>query len=335
MPNAPSPSVSPSPSPKVSVVMVTYNHEKFIAQAIESVLMQRTSFPIELVVGEDCSTDDTREIVRRYAAARPDIIRLVFHEKNVGAYENGQDVLAACQGEYIALLEGDDYWTSPDKLQRQADYLDAQPACALCFHRTLIQVNEETPSEEFKIRKRKPVYTLCDYLDNDVEISTCSTFYRRALLGPFPPWFRQLGMCDVPMRALLAQKGDIGFLDEVMGVYRIHAGGIWSVGQMVWASPVLEVRSKMLLEIYEHLQAHLAGACNLPVRRRIAEACFDLVFCRKEQGDLAGMRKYLLRAWKERIFPPGLSKVAIAKTVALAFMPGLFALRRRFLARSA
>lgn len=78
------------------------------------------------------------------------------------------------------------------------------------------------------------------HLDNDVEISTCSTFYRRALLGPFPPWFRQLGMCDVPMRALLAQKGDIGFLDEVMGVYRIHAGGIWSVGQMVWASPVLE-----------------------------------------------------------------------------------------------
>ena len=135
MPNAPSPSVSPSPSPKVSVVMLTYNHEKFIAQAIESVLIQRTNFPIELVVGEDCSTDGTREIVRRYAAARPDIIRLVFHEKNVGAYENGQDVLAACQGEYIALLEGDDYWTSPDKLQRQADYLDAQPACALCFHR--------------------------------------------------------------------------------------------------------------------------------------------------------------------------------------------------------
>jgi hypothetical protein len=315
--------------------MFTYNHEKFIGQAIESVIMQEVDFDLELVIGEDFSTDRTREIVESYHRRYPGIIRLILQPHNIGANRNCFATLDACKGEYIALLEGDDFWTSPNKLQNQADYLDAQPACALCFHRTLIQLDDETPSEELKIRKRKPVYTLCDYLDNDVEISTCSTFYRRALLGAFPPWFRQVGMLDVPIRALLAQKGDIGFLDEVMGVYRIHAGGIWSVGQMVWASPVLEVRSKMLLEIYEHLQAHLAGACNLPVRRRIAEACFDLVFCRKEQGDLAGMRKYLLRAWKERIFPPGLSKVAIAKTVALAFIPGLFALRRRFLARSA
>src|SRR5205814_972708 len=97
---------------------------------IESALMQRTSFEYEIVIGEDCSTDNTREIVRSYAQARPDRIRAVFQKRNVGGVANGQATLSACRGEYVAILEGDDYWISDQKLQKQADLLDQRPDSA-------------------------------------------------------------------------------------------------------------------------------------------------------------------------------------------------------------
>ena len=104
---------------KVSIAMVTYNHEKFIAKALDSVLMQRTDFDYEIVIGEDCSSDNTRNIVIEYKRRYPDNIVLFLNEKNLGMYGNCSQVFQACQGEYIAVLEGDDYWTSPDKLQKQ------------------------------------------------------------------------------------------------------------------------------------------------------------------------------------------------------------------------
>ena len=119
---------------KVSVHMITYNHEKFIAQAIESALMQQVDFDYEIVIGEDCSTDRTREIVVAYQQRHPDKIRLLLHEQNVGVSLNDIRVYRACRGEYVAWLEGDDYWTSPHKLQKQADFLDSHPACSACFH---------------------------------------------------------------------------------------------------------------------------------------------------------------------------------------------------------
>ena len=113
--------------PLVSVKMITYNHEPYIAQAIEGVLIQDTDFPIELVIGEDCSTDRTREIVLDYQKHYPKIIRLITSEKNVGAKENGYRTEQACRGKYIAFCEGDDYWHQPLKLQKQVDFLESNP----------------------------------------------------------------------------------------------------------------------------------------------------------------------------------------------------------------
>ena len=97
-------------NPKVSVAMVTYNHAQFIRTAISSVLSQETNFPFELVVGDDCSTDGTTEIVRTLSAAHPDVIRFLHRERNIGASKNFQDVLDNCRGQYIAILDGDDYF---------------------------------------------------------------------------------------------------------------------------------------------------------------------------------------------------------------------------------
>jgi len=118
-------------SPLVSVWMTTYNHEPYIARAIEGVLMQETAFPIELVIGEDCSTDRTREIVMDYQKRRPDVIRVITSDRNVGLFENDRRVNQALRGEYVAFCEGDDYWTHPRKLQMQVDIMEADPGIGL------------------------------------------------------------------------------------------------------------------------------------------------------------------------------------------------------------
>ena len=117
--------------PLVSIIMITYNHERFIAQAIEGVLMQETGFPFELVIGEDCSTDGTRAVCEKYAREHPDRIRLLPAERNLGMNLNARRTLRACRGKYIANCEGDDLWTDAGKLQRQAEYLETHPECVL------------------------------------------------------------------------------------------------------------------------------------------------------------------------------------------------------------
>ena len=119
----------------VSVCMITYNHENFIREAIDGVLMQKTDFPIELIIGEDCSTDGTRKIVMEYARKYPDIIRPLLPDSNLGMMKNFIETMQAATGKYIALCEGDDYWTDPYKLQKQVDFLEANEEYSLCCHR--------------------------------------------------------------------------------------------------------------------------------------------------------------------------------------------------------
>ena len=121
--------------PLVSVCMTTYNHEPYIAEAIESVLAQQTSFGVELVVGEDCSTDRTAAICREYAAKYPDRIRLVTSPENVGWRANYRRTFEACRGKYVAYLDGDDWWCDPRKLQMQADLMESDPGCGMCYTR--------------------------------------------------------------------------------------------------------------------------------------------------------------------------------------------------------
>ena len=134
----------------VSVSMITYNHEAFIAEAIEGVVMQKTTFPFELVIGEDCSTDNTRAICIEYQKKYPDIIRLRLPEKNQGMMLNWINNIESGHGKYIALCDGDDYWTDPYKLQKQVDFMEVNPDFALCSH---------------------SVYTLmCGQLDENIEM---------------------------------------------------------------------------------------------------------------------------------------------------------------------
>lgn len=233
--------------------MVTYKHAPFIAQAIESVLMQQTTFPIELVIGEDCSPDTTREIVRQYAAKYPDVIRPILHEKNVGGAANLAAVKDACRGEYIAVLEGDDYWTDPLKLQRQVDWLDAHPQSALCFHNAeILDEARGGAPRMYCAFDQKELVTLDDLLAKN-PVPTCAVVYRRASFLTLPEQFKKLPMQDWPSWILLARTGPLGYLNFVGGCYRLHGSSAWS------SRPVLD-QLRNILRMYEPLSELLGPA---------------------------------------------------------------------------
>jgi len=214
--------------------MITYNQEKFIAQAIESVMMQETDFDYELVIGEDCSTDRTRDICTAYQEKYPDKIRLLLRQENLGMMQNFIQAFLACKGQYVALLEGDDYWTSSDKLQKQVDFLDTRPDYAICFACTLAFYEDKRrepyhiPSPEYQ----KDTLTIEDLLRVN-SIATCSVMFRNGLLDGFPDWFFSLRMGDWPLHIMNAQHGKIGYVDELVAAYRIHGSSYYSIRDIV------------------------------------------------------------------------------------------------------
>jgi glycosyltransferase involved in cell wall biosynthesis len=280
---------SQSAVPKVTVAMTTYNHEKFIAQAIESVLMQETNFPIELIIGEDCSTDGTREIVKQFAMRRPDIIRPIFQERNVGMHANGDAVMKACRGEYIACLEGDDYWTSPQKLQKQVDFLDRHPDHSICGTRFMNVDGDNPTAAALPSPVQKESGTLEDILRWNY-LLTCSIVYRAALLTDLPPGLRDLHHGDMPRWVLLAQRGRIGYINEVMAAYRMHSGGVWIGASIETKIAALETTLKA---IHNHLENRYPRIHRVSLCIRYAECAAQYT----RAGDYANARRRLQKAF--------------------------------------
>lgn len=274
---------------KLSVAMITYNHERFIAQAIDSVLMQRVDFEYELVIGEDCSTDATREIVAEYQRNKPDKVRLLPQEANVGANRNLSQTLHACRGEYVALLEGDDYWTSPYKLQRQVDFLDHNLDFAICFH-DVVTVDEllRRATSNYCDANVKEVSTLEDILSRNF-IPTLSTVFRRKLFDGFPEWIYQLRMGDWPLHTLIAQNGKIKYLNEVMGAYRMHQGGVWST-----FSDVQRIQED--IKYLELINTHLRFKYDGLIRGRRARSYFNISVIYEELADMVQARSYAFKS---------------------------------------
>lgn len=218
---------TPPASPVVSVCVITYNQEKYISQAINSVLAQQTNFPFEVVIADDCSTDDTATLCKHYQEQRPDLIRLLHRTSNLGAVPNYLETFKACKGKYVAFLEGDDYWIDPQKLQKQVDFLEANPDFAICCHNVYAvdEHGEVTRPLLFEAPKVSTVENLCKGPDY---ISTPSCMVRNGLLEEIPPWMYSLPGCDWVLDILNAEHGKIRYFPEVMAAYRIHPDSVWS-----------------------------------------------------------------------------------------------------------
>lgn len=207
----------------VSVIMTTYNHERYIAEAIESVLRQQTSFGVEIVVGEDCSTDRTMAIVRDYERQYPDGIRVVTSAENVGWRRNYRRTIAAARGKYIALLDGDDYFTHRKKLQMQVELLEQYPDVGMCYTRserrdeeggvTLYPESEDCPTTFEAMLRRNPA-------------ENCTVVARRELVEEYyaeirpdehPEWLTD----DLPMWLWFAARSKYMAIDCPMAVHRV------------------------------------------------------------------------------------------------------------------
>lgn len=211
--------------------MITYNHERYIANAIESVLSQRTNFRLELVIGEDCSTDETAEICRKYADANPDIIQLITEPKNLGPFENGIKTLARCRGKYIAWCEGDDFWTDNLKLQKQVDLLERNPEASFCFTKTNVKFETETNDHLYLHMDNYPSrITLSDYLESYYPIPMLTKVSRKSISRPYweedYKWLNAVRYHDNAQHMLDLMKGPGIFLNEITATYRVQPNSL-------------------------------------------------------------------------------------------------------------
>lgn len=276
---------------KVSVLMITYNHESLLAQAIESVLEQQVSFEYEIVIGEDCSTDNTRAIVKAYQEKYPDRIRALLPTANLGMTHNFEETWRRCRGKYIALLEGDDYWTSPNKLQAQVDFLDSHAECSMCFHNVMVvyQDGSQAP-RNFSPSDQKSISDLRDLLYENF-IATPSVMFRNHLFDRLPTWFHQLKMGDWTLHILNAQFGKIGYLDQVMAVYRIHQGGVWSSSSQT-------ERLRASVKMFEFMNAHFQGKYNDLISYHLARFYKALAIISLKQRSFVSLACYSIQLIK-------------------------------------
>jgi len=223
--------------PLLSVWVITYNHANYIRRCLDSILSQNVNFRFEVCLGEDDSDDGTREICREYAAEHPETIRLFERDRKdpnregcAGHWQfNYIETLRACRGKYIALCDGDDYWSNDCKLQKQVDFLEENPDLSGCYHKVgQVDENDQIICPDMgypPIRRER--YSLDYLLRYGVFSSVLSVVFRnRADIAP--DWFRQSLVGDIVLHTGNLLHGDYGFIDEVMGYYRIHSQGLAS-----------------------------------------------------------------------------------------------------------
>lgn len=214
--------------PEVSIYVQTYQHRGYIAGALDSVLSQRTPFATEIVVADDCSTDGTRELLAAYRDRHPDLIRLVLPERNVGPTEIFRRGVADLRGRYVAWLDGDDYWSDPEKLVRQVEAMDAHPGWSACFHdATVRQVDGDAPDRPYVGADVRGPLAFADLLRSN-PIPSLSVMARGDHVRNLPGWVWEGLWADWLAVLAFARQGPIGYLPEAMGVYRVHRRGISS-----------------------------------------------------------------------------------------------------------
>ena len=279
------------PKPLVSVSITAYNMAKWLPRAIDSVLAQRTTFPIEIVIGDDCSVDETLSIAHSYQAQHPDVVRVLQRSENAGIQRNTYDTFDQCQGKYTAWLDADDYWTDPEKLEIQAAALKADPSINICCH----FVREVTSDGKVK-RERSPSLAPGRYgLENLVRgniVSTLSAMFRTGIHRQLPAWYFDLqSLSDWPIWVVAARTGDVLVLDRVMADYMLTPGSSFtSKGPLFgW---------QMHAEFYEQIESILPSKWHRLARAEKGKRYELIAYLLRKQGDYTASREAAFKAFR-------------------------------------
>jgi glycosyltransferase involved in cell wall biosynthesis len=269
---------------RVSVLLTSFEHERYVAQSLDSVLAQE-GVEFELLVSDDASSDGTRAVIERYAREHPDVIRTLLPERNMG--NGGKAIFAElmdrARGDLLAVLDADDYWTDPDKLRRQVAYLDEHPEASMCFHDVLcVHESGDSPDSPYNGPGQPADVTLAQLFDRCVPAS-CSVVMRRDTVLPLPPWYFELPWGDWPLYLLAARHGAVRFLPELMAVYRIHDGGMY--------------RGLSRLAALEQRSAFYAGIEVAPEHERLRRRKLAGTYVKRaKEHNRLGQRRAALRA---------------------------------------
>lgn len=215
------------PEPLVSVIVPTYNHAAFLSRALKSVLEQEAEFPLEILVGNDASTDDTGTILDSFVALHPNRIRAFHAQINQGAYANFSNLYATARGRYVAWVEGDDYWIDPAKLRLQVEFLETHPEVVLSFHPVTI-MDDSGSILCAATNQTDPEISGLERITRFNYLYTASVLFRNRIVKALPGWMSRLPLGDWPFFILLAEHGQLALMRHTMAVYWKHPGGVWS-----------------------------------------------------------------------------------------------------------
>ena len=260
--------------PLVSVCMTTYNHERYIAQAIESVLRQQTDFAVEVVVGEDCSTDNTLAICREYEAKYPDRVRVIASEINIGMHANYRRTIEACRGEYVAMCDGDDWFSDPDKLQLQVDILRAEGA-AMCYTRS-----ERRSDQDSVIYPQGALHTTFEDMLRLNTAENCTTLALRTKILEYyaevEPQTKGWRTDDLPMWLWFAATQKITAIDRVTAVHRVLSTSVSHSEQ--WEKQLDFCYSLDSIMLWFDCRYNCGSLCHFLARRRQNRALWLLSY---------------------------------------------------------
>lgn len=255
----------------VSVLMLTYNQERYIDQAIRSVIRQKTNFKIELVIGNDASTDATAAICQRWKDLYPDKILFINRSQNLGLQQNFIQTYAHCRGKYMAICEGDDFWISRHKLQKQVDFLENHPDYAICFHR-VINYYEEQGVKSLSNGGQQTDTDILDLAESNF-ITNVSVLFRKDCFGELPAWFDRVSTYDYAMHLITAQHGKIHYINRPMAVYRQHGKGIWSESQTDKKLDIALVIRELLIDYFNDKNTEVC----LALKQAHSRICLNLI----------------------------------------------------------
>lgn len=256
---------------KVSVLMLAYNQERYIDEAIRSIMLQETDFPFELVIGNDASSDRTGKLCEAWQKKYPQQIVLLDRKENLGLQQNFIQTYARCRGTYIAICEGDDYWTDKHKLQLQADFLDSHPDYSTCFHR-VINYYEDNGTKSLSNGGQKTVTDISDLARSNY-ISNVSALFRRGLFGELPEWFARVSTYDYAIHLLNAQYGKIYYIKRPMAVYRQHSNAIWSKAGMDKKYNISLIVRELLMDYFKDKRPDVYDG----LRQTYTHICLNLI----------------------------------------------------------
>lgn len=264
--------------PLVSISCITFNHAEYLRDALDSFVMQETDFPIEILVHDDASTDGTIDIIREYTAKYPDIMVPMYEEHN--RYSQGISNISGvfnfprARGRYIAMCEGDDFWTDPHKLAKQAAYMEAHPECSLCCHSAGIVSEDRAFRTSDSIRPFEASGTVPPerIISKKENIATASLFFRTEYAKQLPKWYFDCSVGDIPLQLAMLTHGNVYYFDEIMSMYRMGRAGSWgqsmedSKAREKWERHFEDMR-KLYMAFDADTEGRYAGAVDEAIRR--------------------------------------------------------------------